>query len=331
MKKDYRKYFFWILLLTLLIVIVFASRRFGGFVTSSDYFAIKNINRVASIILEEGNEKLVLKKGDSGWTVNEKELAGTKTIRYFLESLSRITIKSTVSESIFLNDLSNDPVPEIRVTVKEKPGFSKSYLVYPVSSNPYGNYFKKREKGIAYVVNIPGFSGNVGSLYITSEKLWLPHEIYSYQPSRIRMVCLEYPSDDGSSFMIRQDSTGCFELFSLPGELPVPEVNHERILRYLTYFSILRFERRVMESDSVDVEGILLSIPVQNLKVEDIDGEIITLRMFPIVDRYSDSEEEVDLNRIYGQINGEKELVVIRYMDIDPILKDLTYFTVDER
>ena len=316
--------------MTVLIAVVITSRQCGGYTTSSDYFAVKNSKRVTSVILERNNEKLLLKREKTGWKVNDKKEASTATVRFFLETLSRATIKSTVAESLFRNDLASNPVPVVRVTIKKTPGLTKSYLVYQVSSNPYGNYFKKREKGIPYVVNIPGFSGDIGSLYVTNEKFWLPHEVFRYQPSQIRMVSLEYKPGEKSSFMIRQERSGHIELYSLPGELPVQDVNRAKLSRYLTYFNVLRYERPVLETDSVNVKALLSSTPVHHITVEDTTGKEITLRTYPIVNQNVDSGSQVDLNRIYGQINEEKELVIIRYMDIDPILKDLSYFTGDQ-
>ena len=286
----------------------------------------RDIQRVSLVTLETKEEKVELQKEETIWKVNGENEVRTDAIRMLLETLSRISIKSTVSESLFQNDWKEDSASVIRIKIKENPGGLKSYLVYPVNSNPYGNYFKKREGGTAYIVNIPGYSGDVGSLFITHEKYWLPHLVYTYQPSEIREVKMIVFSNDEQSFKILQDSLGSIRFLSYPAEKPVESMDTLKVLRYLSYFINLRFERWAFDLDSVNRNDILSSQPLHELSVTDKFGKTVHLTTYPIIRKTGDNEADIDLNRIYARMNNESDLVVIKYVDIDPILKVRSYF-----
>ncbi len=314
----------------ILLIAVILIRRYGGFSVDSGDFAITHSDRVTAVILEKQGERLMLTRGESGWLVNERYEARPSAIQFLLETLSRISIKSTVPESQFQEEWKRDSSSVIRVEIRERPGKIKSFLVYPVTSNPYGNYFKKRVKGIPFIVNIPGYSGNVGSLFITNEKFWLPHTLYSCQPSDIQMIKMLIYDNEPQSFVIYQDTPGAVKLHSFPEEEPVQNLDTGRVYRYLSYFNNLRFERWVFDSDSVDIPAVLSSQPRHELIIQEHSGRRTTIRTYPIVREIENGEKETDLNRIYANRNDEKELVIVKYVDIDPILKERNYFILND-
>ncbi len=314
----------------ILLIAVILTRRYGGFTVDSSDFSIEQSDRVTEVILEKQGERLMLTLGESGWMVNNRYEASPSAIQFLLETLSRISIKSTVPESQFQEDWKRESSSVIKVEIRERVGRVKSFLVYPVHSNPYGNYFKKREKGTPFIVNIPGYSGNVGSLFITSEKFWLPHTLYSCQPSDIRMVQLVIYDNEPQSFIIYQDSPGAVRLFSFPEEEPVQNLDTGRIYRYLSYFHNIRFERWVFDSDSVDIHTILSSQPSQQLIIREQSGRSTTIRTYPIKKGIINGLEEADLNRIYANRNDEKDLVIVKFVDIDPVLKERNYFILND-
>lgn len=302
------------------------SRRYGGFSVDSSDFSIRQKDRVIAVILEKQNERLELTRGDSGWIVNNRFEARPSAIRFLLETLSRVSIKSTVPELQFQEEWKLDSSGVIRVEIRERPGRIKSFLVYPVTSNPYGNYVKKREKGTPFIVNIPGYSGNVGSLFVTNEKFWLPHTLCSSQPSDIGMIRLLIHDNESQSFVICQEAPGAVELLSLPEKKPVQNLDSAKVYRYLSYFINLRFERWVFDSDSVDIPEVLSLEPRHELTIREHSGKSITIRTYPIIRAIKDGKQEMDLNRIYATMNDDSALVIVKYIDIDPVLKERDYF-----
>lgn len=323
--KQYRTYILTFTVIIILLLTVLITRRYGGFSVKSDDFAVNRIDRVTSVILEKDGEQLVLQKKESGWVVNNLYEARPYAIQRLLETLSRISIKSTVPESLFQKEWEKNSGPVIRVQVRERPGGNKSFLVYPVQSNPYGNYFKKREKGTPYIINIPGYSGNVGSLFVINENFWLPNIVYSFQPSQIKMIEMLNFEDESKSFVIHQDTIGSLKILPIPDKEPMENIDTSQVYRYLSYFTSLKFERWVIESDSVDFNSVLSIQPMHRLSITDRSGNTIRLSTYPIY-RESGNGSDIDLNRIYVRINEENELVIIKYVDIDPVLKDRSYF-----
>lgn len=329
--KQYRTYFIIIGLVIILLLAVVLTRKYGGFSVDSSDFSVNQSDRVTAVILEKEGERLELNRGESGWIVNNRYEARPSAIRFLLETLSRISIKSSVPESQFQEEWKRDSSGVIRVEIRERPGWIRSFLVYPVTSNPYGNYFKKREKGRPFIVNIPGYSGNVGSLFITSEKFWLPHTLYSCQPSEIQMIRLLMVDNERQSFVIYQDKPGEVELRSLPEEKPVQNLDTARIYRYLSYFINIQFERWVFDSDSVNIPEVLSLQPRHELTVREQSGNSTTVRTYPIIRRMENGQPRIDLNRIYATFNDDSALVIVKYVDIDPVLKEREYFLLNDK
>lgn len=331
--RAYRSYLITAGMIAGIILITILLRQTIGFVTKSDEFAVQNTDLITGIVLEKNDESLILEKENGSWVVNRHSEVRDNAITFFLEALSRVSIKSPVADSDLIFDIPFDSLPVVKVRISRKFGLVKSYLVYQVRTNSYGNYFKKSPKSRAYIVNIPGFQGNVGSLYTTNEKFWMPNTIFSSQPAEIRSVTVEYPGTGKSSFMLRRDSLNILRLFRFPDEIPVTKIENEKMQRYLMNFTNVRFERWLTEGDSVITDSLLAYGPQHIVRLENMTGKITLLETFPIFPGGTEMKTgpvpEADLNRVYARINRDEEFVIIRFMDIDPVLKEIDYFLLN--
>ena len=136
--------------------------------------------------------------------------------------------------------------------------------------------------------------------------------------------------NESQSFVIHQDSPGAVRLLSLPEEEPVQNIDTARVYRYLSYFINLRFERWVYDSDSVNVHAVLSTQPRHELTIQEHSGRRTTIRTYPIIREMKTGEAETDLDRIYVNRNDEKDLVIVKYVDIDPVLKERNYFNLND-
>jgi hypothetical protein len=314
-----------LLLLTVLIIVLKKS-----FWVKDTEFAIKDPGKVTKIVMEDKYRTLVLKKNDNEWIVNNKYTVRPSAIRFFLETLSRIKIKSPVSEVKFTEDLKNSDSNIVEVQVFNRVKRLKKYKVFKLSTNQYGNYMRIGGNSKPYIVNLPGYSGNVGSFYITYENFWRSYTIFQYYPDEIASIKVEHISKSGLSFLITQDSSNRYNLYSLPDQTSINEFDSAAVARYLTYFNNVKFDSWILEMNQEKRDSLFSSDPQYIISLTDTQGKLFYIKIFPILiedqETQSGRNQIYDLNRVYSQVNENKYPVVFKYVVIDPILKDINYF-----
>ncbi|MQY79593.1 MAG: hypothetical protein GH151_10450 [Bacteroidetes bacterium] len=326
--KDNKPYLFIFGALLLLIVLIVVLKK--PFLTNDTEFAIKDLDEVTKIVLDDKNRTLTLEKKDFEWRVNNKYPARTNAIQFFLETLSRIKIKSPVSEEKFQEDIAENEITIVNVQIFRKAKLLRKYTVFKVNSNPYGNYVRMRRNSKPFIANIPGYSGNVGVFFITHESFWQPFTVFHYYTNEIASVKVEHILNPGLSFLIIQEAQGQYELYSLPDRTSIHQFDSVAVARYLTYFTNIQFDTRIQDINPVKKDSIFSSEPQYFISLTDKQGKETSVKIFPILienkETQSGTSKIYDLNRVYAQINKSKDPVVFKYIVIDPILKDITYF-----
>lgn len=98
----------------------------------------------------------------------------------------------------------------------------------------------------------------------------------------------------------------------------------------MTYFTNIQFDTRIQDINPVKKGSIFSSVPQYFISLTDKQGKETSVKIFPILientETQSGTSKIYDLNRVYTQINKSKDPVVFKYIVIDPILKDITYF-----
>ena len=89
----------------------------------------------------------------------------------------------------------------------------------------------------------------------------------------------------------------------------------------MSYFTWVPFEDWEKDISSEEESRIESQKPLYRLKVVASDGSENSITMW---ERINDGETDTD--RLWAKINGRKEFLLVRYFDIDPLLKRITYF-----
>jgi len=99
-----RKILFYIIAIIVLITgagIIYITKMGTPFGKDDSDFAIEKINKVTIIVLTSEQEKVELTKMPEGWQVNKRFMAREGSVEFFLQVLSRLKIKSPVSDEKF--------------------------------------------------------------------------------------------------------------------------------------------------------------------------------------------------------------------------------------
>ena len=295
----------------------FISRSPFGKANSS--FAAEKDKPITRIEMSNGESEVVLRLSDNGWSVNDIEGASKNKINSLLGLLTEIQIKSPVSETVFEETIVKKDIPVIKVKAFADLRVATSFLVYPTESNVYGNIMKTGDKSKPFIVFAPGYETNIGSYFNTDEKFWLPYTVFILRPSEIKTIDVSYKDDTASSFKIDRSSGKNVLAGADTG------TDSLKIIRYLSYFNYIPFEEWASTLSEDEKSRIVTTTPAIKISVTTKAGKDYTLSIW---DRMK-SENGIpvkDTDRVWGRLNDNNELFVMRYFDIDPILKKRQYF-----
>lgn len=308
-----------ILVLLLIVYLLKERSPFGGNNTS---FAAKPKKEITAVGFTRGRDKLYLEKKGDEWVVNKKHETRKSSILFILKILTDLEIKSPVTPEMFNKEIVDNNVEPVKVKVSERGKVIKSFLVYKTASNTYGNIMKLREGSKPFIVYVPGNEVEIGSAFTLNELFWQPYTVYNLLPSEIFSVALENMADTGSSFKIENENHR-FRIYSQSEELTGWDT--AQLVRYLSYFTHVPFESWAFNLPADEQEKIEMQKPLYKISVTGKAGEKSTLILWEreIVEN---GVKKSDTDRLWAKKDRNNEVFIIRYTDIDPLLKKRSYF-----
>ncbi|MGD0583898.1 MAG: hypothetical protein ABR974_13255 [Bacteroidales bacterium] len=319
MKSTGMKY---LLVITACIaVMIFLFRDHIPFGKNNTDFAVDQTTDITGIDLMRGNRKVVIRRTGDQWTVNKTKEARKTAVLFLIKTLKAIKIKSPVSAEVFRSEIIDKKVEPVRVVVYEKRRPVRSFFVYPTASNIYGNIMKMKVISKPFIVYMPGYEENIGTHFIADELFWMPFSAFSLLPSQIESVEMQNIKDPASSFQINRDAKG----FSLV-DLSTRNGGWDslKVRRFISYFTSVSFESWATDMTEAERRQIESSAPAYRIKVKTHAGkeELLT-----IWERVCDPVKgEMDTDRAWAEKDDGKGIFVMRYFDLDPILKKKSYF-----
>ncbi|HVN57532.1 MAG TPA: hypothetical protein VMT63_04490 [Bacteroidales bacterium] len=312
-----------LLIVACLAIFTFIFRDHMPFGRDNTDFAVKPGSEITGVDLFQGEKKVRIRKTGNDWTVNKKDEARKPAILYLINILKGIRIKSPVSAEVFTAEIVSRNVDPVRVTVYHNNRPLKSYYVYRTPSNKYGNIMKMRISAKPYIVCLPGDEENIGSLFEADELYWMPYSVFRYLPSQIRKVSLKNTAEPALSFEI--DRNG--RRFSFPAPEISKGYDSLRVRRYISYFTAISFETWAGALNGDMVKSIESGEPSYVITVTTNDGKDDVLRIWERSKEGGRGEKDTD--RVWAEKNDGKGVFVMRYFDLDPILKKRSWFFGD--
>jgi|WetSurMetagenome_2_1015567.scaffolds.fasta_scaffold34538_3 hypothetical protein len=307
-----------LLLVFLLVVLLFRGK--VPFGKSQGSFASEPSRGITRIELSQSGNKLALIKKGQEWTVNNDREARKSAVMYIIRILTEMKIKSPVSGELFNNEITHKDIVPVKVKVYEGRKLLKSFLVFKTGSNIYGNIMKLSESASPFIVNLPGYEGEIGSAFTLNELYWQPFMVFNLLPSEIASIDLQCFADTSSSFTILHK--GDHYLLSGSGKM-LSGWDTSRVKRYISYFARIPFEKWAFEVTDSSYKRVEMNNPVYILKVRSSDSKEVVLSIW---DMYQGESGMKDYDRVYGKTENRRDLFIMRYFDIDPVLKKRSYF-----
>ncbi len=306
--------------LVIILLLLFKNRLPFGSGNSS--FATGPEREITRVDFSEHGKQLSLEKKGENWFVNDGPEARKSGILFILRILHEISIKSPVSSDLFKSEITGKGIDPVSVKVYENRKLLNSFLVYKTSSNIYGNIMKIREGSKPFIVSVPGYDGDIGSAFTLNELFWKPYTVFNLLPSEIESVEFENLTDTSSSFIIKNRNHK-YELSSLNHKLS--GWDSALVTRYLSYFAWIPFEKWALDMSEDERNRVGSTQPLYIITVTASGGQKTVLSLWEKMKK-EEGKLTLDSDRVLGRTQNSKEFFIMRYFDIDPLLKRRTYF-----
>lgn len=308
-------------ILVISTILFFILKERSPFGKSNSSFGIDQKNEITKIEFSEGSSELSLEKNGKEWLINGKGETRKSSILFILRVLKEIQIKSPVNPEMFRTEIIEKGIKPVHVKIYGNFRLLNSYLVYKTGSNIYGNIMKKRERSKPFIVYIPGYEADIGSAFVVNKLFWQPFTVFNMLPSHIESVNVEYINNDSSSFTITKKNHR-YVVSGIKSELS--GWDSSRVMRYLTYFTWIPFEAWAFDVPPGERQRIESEQPLIRITVTGTNGVKTILTLWER-EKIKNGILTKDSDRLWGQTNNNDELFIIRYFDVDPILKKRSY------
>jgi hypothetical protein len=307
---------FYILAITAGVLVIFwLIRNRDPFGKGNTSFAIEKNRDITRIELISRGEKVVLERTGEVWSIGRNSEVRKSAVMFILKTLREIKIKSPVSSDIFRTEIIDKNIEPVRVSVYERRKLIKSFYVYKTASNIYGNIMKLKVSSKPFIVYMPGYEDNIGSHFVVNELFWKPFTAIRLLPSQIGSVELQNISDSTSSFTI-ENNKGAFIL----KDSPLQGIDSARVKRYISYFANVPFESWAFDLSPGEISRIEGSLPLYRITIKTTIGGELRLTI------WERQIQDKDTDRVWGKLEDDHGFFVMRYFDIDPILKKKLWF-----
>lgn len=297
------------------LAVLLVIRTRGG--AGDSVFSTGTGSDITKVTLERPDVKVILENRKGEWVLNRSGKARMPAVMLLLATLEEMNPRSAVSADIF-NRLSSGRHDEpVKVTAFAGRKRVTSFWVYHFSEPGFSSVLKRSAGAKPYLVYLPGYDFDPGMVFTTDEDYWKPFTLFEIMPSAIKEVMMKYSSDSGRSFTIVNEKGSV----SLTGSDAFDTV---AVKRYLSYFVKIPFESLAEGLSREEEQTIISGTSLFSLSVITVDGERHVLTGWRR-SGINDSSGEPDTDRLWGRLD-DGPLVVMRYLDIDPVLKKRSYF-----
>ena len=290
-------------------------------------FSIDQSVRVEAVVLSKNGEQVVLERDKGSWILNDSLKASQETVQTFLKMLEDLEIKSPLSMESFQAFIKEHPSRAIQVKISYNGLRTHQFILYHTDMNEYGNVVQKAPGERPYILHLPGYPGDIGAFFNPDENHWKQNVLFNYGPGTIAWIVSQNHNDPQHSFRVLRDPDGSYRVIRLLSGEPVPHALNEKVIRYVSYFYNIRFETYLQEGSLPDLGYKVDTTPLYTIAVESLDGDLRRAEIFVLYrEGPSGAEWKPDRDIALARIGDEKTPVLIKYFNVDPVLKNLDYF-----
>src|SRR6056297_216703 len=293
-------------------------------------FAIHETEEIDSFTISQDSTKVKLYKTNRNWYFNNHIPVRKRAVEQFFNVLQDLRIEAPApkkNKHEIIDLVKQNP---LEVTIYKKGKKLKDYWVEDSQYKKGSTYMLMKGSNNPYLMSIPGYRGDLAHLYRTTENYWRDKTLFDVSGIDIQMVRVNYPGKAESSFQLDYKRNDKFILKELPSGKKVKKFNKNRASRYLSYFGNIRFNRIIREESDELIDSLRSVSPFCVIEVENLSDNTAKLEAYR---KLSGGKEDAfgektryDLNFLYGIYNNSDDVLLIKYTEIDPLFKEISYF-----
>ncbi len=319
--------------LVLLVVLVavsawlLLSKRSGTYARSAVEFAVLDTNLITGVEITGRGGKVMLVKNEFTWRLNGSTPVRKNRMSGMLVMLSRLEVLSPVSRSRSEEVSRQLRTEGKRVTITLPKGADREYFVFHDTSETNATYMMMKDADTPFRMGVRGYKRrDLAALYNTDERYWRDNLLLNYLPEQIQYISLQHKHEPDNTFYLARNASGGFEMSTgmVPGDWFIPVTS--KLNQYLGYFYGIRFDAYVDPGQDTPLKYEYKEEPDFVLEVGSSTGMRTSLSLFPVFTVNREGMIKMDLNVLYAKIDDWDGMVVLNYMEIDPLLKDPGYF-----
>ncbi len=313
-----------------------------------------NIEDTASItkifMADKLNTKVLLeKKADGSWEVDKTYPAAQHAINMLTGTLHDMRIRQPVAIAAHANIIKSLAANGTKVEIYQKKYFidwfgtiklfpreklTKVIYVGQETQDNQGTYMLVKGEKSPMIIYVPKFRGFLTPRFSTNPYTWRSHEIYNYDIRQIQSVKIDIGENPQESFeVVRNGQT--FEMKMLSTGITLSQFDTAHVADLLASVMKVNFDKFVTGIPALERDSIFPRGPVFTVTVSDTAGNSKWVKTFiKLTDVESKAlptdknqfYEIMDVNRMYGLVQGIPDTVILQYYVFDNILKPASYY-----
>ncbi len=328
MKKS--RYIFVVLFLLLLVAGYFViQNRSGGIGWSSEEFRIENTDDIEFISIESDSENVVLTRDGQNWIVNGKYAAGSGKVRGLLVLLSRIKITGSVQSELYEEVGNALDRSGKKIIIAGYKKVLRSFIVYHDTLYSDNTYMTHENDNEIFRVEVPGVKyRNLAVLFNTETAFWRSNVLFQFRPDDIRYIKCVFTGHPEYSFQLINDAGTFPKILSFSDSTEIENINQDKVLRYLSYYSKVMLAGYLNGAEVNMPDEFCDDEPEVQIRLTDSRNKIFGIDSYTAFYYDSSGGVHVNMNEAFVWID-QSEWARIEYVELDPIVKKIDYFTGD--
>ncbi|HCC70430.1 MAG TPA: hypothetical protein DEQ09_04675 [Bacteroidales bacterium] len=311
-----------VIVILIIAIVLFAIGRHIPFGAGNSVFHVEHTDRIYRILISGEDNTVKLSRRSQGWYVNDINIARQGAVEFLLETIGDISIKSPVSDEVYSDLVESELTEHLEVKIYDKRKLMQSFHVFRSANRDKPGIMQKRKNTKPFIMHMPGYDTDPTLYFFDDARFWLPFTVFRYRPSQISEIQMNYYNDPDSSFTINRTENGIG--FSSE-ENENGAIDTMAVERYLSYFTFIPFENWAYNISKAASDSITAGNPYFKLTVFTLDNDTINLFTWKRKIKKGNMLQ-VDTDRMWGTTNRAEDLFIIKYYDVDPLIKGPSYF-----
>ncbi len=324
-------YYIIIVISLLLLILIFKPFHFNSSdFTSEKKLRIRDTSEISRIQLLKSDKKIDLYKKDGLWRLSNGLKAQKIAVNKLLSLFYDISIRSEIAEQDKSNVVKLFEENGVTITFFKGEVQYRTYDILNSDSLTYPPLIKRKNSNKIFILQTFRYQNPWTFVYQLNPETWQNKTIVHYAPQQINTITCKHLNNPEKSFSIKV-SNGQSQLYKLYPTKKTTDAKIKAIKRYLSYFQNIQYANTIQSRHKHLLDSLSNRKPDYIFEIKAKHNHSKTIEIYPItltqpkISPVTSKKITQNLYYCYAIVNKDR-LLKMKYMEIDPILKDITYF-----